>query len=355
MQFGGQGQNAGDNAVQIQVHGDLQMGITEERAREIAWEQARSVVDEFAAESAAIIEARLVDFDRRSIDALSQEALLGSFADPAFVRAYRKAQEGAASSERPDDYDLLSAMLVERAKNPSNRPIRTAVERAVEVVDRIDDLALRALTVLVAVQTYTPSTGWIMAGLDVMDGLMQKLLDGPLPDGAEWIDHLDLLDALRVNPIGSLKGFDEYYSKQTIGYVAPGVAAEEAPARLTGDFGTAEWGNLIVDHELKPGFVRAAFVSEGKMREILGRPEIPSDLAEAYISEAKSVFGLGEVDPIALEAFGRSVRDRPSLGRVADWYNAIPQGIQTTAVGRTLARANAYRLDTAGQLPREEP
>nr|WP_156159164.1 LPO_1073/Vpar_1526 family protein [Demequina gelatinilytica] len=301
---------------------------------------------EYADESTRVIQERITKLDDRIIASLIREGRLEVFADPGFLRSYKRAQEGAAVSEHDSDYDLLSGLLVDRAARGTIRTVRTGIEKAIEIVDSVDDEALRGLTVFQALQQYSPLAQTLDAGLDAMDALMGDLVDGPLPEGIEWLDHLDVLDAIRLSQVSSLKPFREYYPNRMPGYLARGVLAEGFDWPFT--HGGKEYidPRLMVQHELKPDYLRFA-VAQAQTLDAMG---IPSDVADGLASQAKR-FGFGNVDKSLVEPFLERLRLRPNLAQIEQWWGQIPHAVQVTAVGRVLARANALRLDKRGVLP----
>lgn len=344
-----QSQSAGQNSTQIQAQGDLVIeGVTEERAREIAQITANKAIEEFTEESSRIIQERILKLDDRLIAALVREGRLEVFTDPGFQRTYAKAQMGAAVSDQENDYDLLAGLLVDRASRGTTRNVKAGIERAVEVVDQIDDEALRGLTVYQAIQQHVPTSPFIETGLDALEGLLSDLLDGPLPEGRDWLDHLDILDSVRINPTDKLRPFNDFYPSQMSGYLATGIRSTSPviPLQILGEsvFGPP-W---LVDHELKPGYLRfAAATSEGIARfEHFGK-EVRSEIEE----QAKTRLGFGNVDQELVEPFMGRLRTRPTLSIIESWWDSIPHHSLVTGVGKVLARSNALRLDVRGLLP----
>lgn len=326
-------------------------GVTEERAHEISLATARQVIAQNFDEAQSVIQARLDALENRTIRQLDQAEQLDAFADPAFIRSYRKAQEGAAASEREVDYDMLAALLTERTESPNDRKVTAAIDRAIETVDSIHDDALRGITILEAVRLLGPLAGQIDMGIDSMELMMNQFVDGPFPEGDDWLDHLDILDVVRVDTSGNLRSFDDFYSERLIGYVAPGCREVSAPKTIGGPYSDRGWGDLVIPHEGRPGYVRIAAVTEDALRRMMDQSGLDADLADAIVAAAKRGFGFGQEDPEAREALVRALRKRPTLGQIAFWWNQIPHYVQVTAVGRMLARANMIRLDAAGSLP----
>jgi hypothetical protein len=351
-----QSQRGGQGSQQMQVAGDLIMnvGITEERAQEISLAAAQKVVAEFAVESHDILQARVEELDQRVIKNLSDADSLDSFADPAFIRSYRRAQEGAASSERPADYDMLAALLADRAERPRERPRIVGIDGAIDIVDRVDENALRALTISNAIAQWKPEGVFVGQGLQLLDSIYATLLDGPLPEGTDWLDHLDALNAVRRNAFGGMKTTEQFYGEQLIGYVAPGVASDAVPPYVGADLPEESWPVLLLPHELKDGFVRLGLADADQLEKMLKAGGRSDDFIQTVTSQAASQFGLGQQDEAARTEMMVRIRALPSFGLIADWWDRnAANGYYITPIGKALARANAFRLDTENRLPRD--
>lgn len=350
---GSQSQKGGEGSQQIQVAGNLVLGVDETRAKEIAISTARQVISEYTDEAIALVQGRIDDLDSRVIETLERKNQLDAFADPGFQRTYKKAQHSAAASERATDYDLLAAMLSDRAANPTNRQAIAGVERAIEIVDLVDEQALRAVTIIEALRKWSPNSHEAETGLNVLETLFLNLLDGPLPTGMDWADHLDILDVLRLNTMTELRNFEDYFPSRVIGYVAAGRAEAEVPEFLGGDYEDWPWAEMLMDHDLRPGYQRIATVNEGTLRRDLAAASFTPAHIEAIIDGARVQFGFGQADSAAVQRLMEAVRQRPSLAAIAEWWNTVSFAIQLTGVGRTLALANMFRLDQDKTLPRD--
>jgi hypothetical protein len=344
-------QRAGENAVQIVVHGDYVQGVTEERAREIALEAARSAMEEYSQEAAEVAGERIEAFDEILIDRLTAADLLDAFKDPGFQMSLKKAQIGAATSETEGDYKLLTELLVERVHRGADRPIRAGIERAIEVVDKVDPEALRGLTMLQIIIQIFPVPGGLEAGLDVMEQVYGLILaDGPLPTGRDWMDHLDILDAVRVGSSG-FKPFNEFFPTRMAGYAASGVP-EGSDELRTGTARLLEQriNVSLLEHELKAGYLRLPFASLNGLDDALRAiPDMTEDRRLDAALICAEAFGLtAEGDPGLRPLVMERALNRPSIRAVADWWGSLPAHIQATPVGRVLARANAQRCDPSG-------
>lgn len=344
-----QSQRAGSESTQIQAAGDVIVGITETRAREIAKETAHEVIASYTSEANELIHDRIFKLDDRVIASLIRANRLDAFSDPGFQRTYRKAQNGAASSERDSDYDMLAALIADRAARGSERKVRAGIERSIEIVDQIDDESLRGLTVFQAVRQYIALNPAVDAGLDALEELFAQLIDGPLPSGNEWMEHLDVLDAMRVDGAMTLRSFDDYFTQKLIGYVSSGLEDSSAPVEISGTPQPLEWREFLMPHDFKPGYVRIAAVNVESLRGRINPAFV--DYADAIVTAAAADFGFGQIDADSQAEFLRRAKLRPTIAQISEWWSTLSRAPQVTVVGRVLARANAERLDAKRILP----
>ena len=207
-------QKAGDGATQLQANTvNIYNGVSEERVRSIIQEQYCLARQEYTEDAYRIANERVKQFEESMMSRIMQvENALPSFADPAFQFLLRHALQTAACTERPVDYDLLTELLVCHVQKGENRKNRTGINRAVEIVGEIDNDALCALTVAHALSFFVPVSGNCGEGLNAMNIMYGELMYQDLPKGNDWLDHLDVLGAIRINAIINLKKNEEYYN-----------------------------------------------------------------------------------------------------------------------------------------------
>ena len=359
-----QSQKAGDNSSLIQGNTiNIYQGITEDRAKEIVKEQIPDVISSFTVEAGVIAEERLVHFSEVLIPKLIKENLLESLRDPSIQFLLREAQKTAASTERTDDYSLLSELLVHRMKN-NDRIVCSGVNHAISIIDEISDEALLGLTVIHSVSYLTPSSGFIKDGLQALNKYYSSIISGDLPKGNLWLDQLDVLNAVRIASFGSLRKLEDYYFEQLPGYLDVGIQKESAQhakcIRLLNDAGLPS--NIIVEHELNPDFLRLPIVNYGQIDKLLiTRNEIriidgqyvsvptSTPINDCQKKAIQEVYALYETD-VTLKENNRktliSLWDSyPNLNVLRKWWNAISHSVELTCVGRVLANANAQRCD----------
>lgn len=357
-----QSQKGGDGSTNIQTEQMIvQVGIDEKRAREIYQEMNLQLKKDYTDEALKVANDRVTEFENRLMPKMEGvEGALEAFADPSFQILLVEAQKTAASSERPADYDLLSELLIHRFQRGEDRIVRAGISRAVEIVDEISDDALLGLTAFHAVNTFFPVTGDIDRGLDVLDELFGKIFYGKLPVGRDWLDHLDILDAVRLSSFGGLKKIDQYYPEQLSGYVDAGIGKNSdnlAKAMEILDANSLP-RNILVQHALNSEFVRLPISAKQQIDSLTLIQQIPHagqliqrhvTLTEKQNEALNAIYDLydsnvnikNENTRILMERWDK----RANLNALKSWWNNLNLGIQITSVGRVLAHSNAQRCD----------
>lgn len=350
----------GSTAVQAGRDIIINAGIDEKRAREIYQEMILQLRREYSQEALDIANTRVTEFENRLMPKMEEvKGALEAFADPSFQLLLSEAQKTAASTERPADYDLLSELLLHRFLKGENRFIRAGINRAVEIVDEISDDALLGLTVFHALSSFVPLSGDIHAGLDVLDSLFGKLFYGTLPVGKDWLDHLDLLDAVRMNSFGSVKNIQTYYPEILAGYVDIGIEKNsEEYAKAVEILNNNNLNQtILVDHIFNNNFMRLNIANKLNIPSMVLQYSIANDGTVSFqrpISEEQrkaldSIYELYKQDSNMkqqyINLFMEEWNKRPNLKILREWWDNIGTGVQITAVGKVLAHSNAQRCD----------
>lgn len=357
-------QAAGDNAQQIQGQNVTiinKIGITEQRAREICSEMFAVAKRDLTFEAEKTALERVNKLEDRLMPKMHRiEGALENFADPSFQVFLTKANKAAACTNRESDYDLLSELLIHRMEKKNSRKDQVGLNRAIEVVDQITDEALSGLTLFFAVSQYNPVAGCLDQGLSILDGLYNKLPLSKLPVGKDWLEELDLLDAVRVSSVGTLKKLEQYWSENLKGFVAAGI-------KKNGD----KWNDIsnmlnncglsvnflisntllddyvlipVVDENAIDSFVQTRIiVPEGRMDFCPFSDEQKQVLHQIFLMYDKSPDLLNKVK----KTFVEKLDSFEAIKTVRHWWNSIPHAITVTAVGRVLAHANAKRCDSS--------
>lgn len=358
-----QSQKGGDGSTNIQTDNMIfQVGIDEKRAREIYQEMNLQLKKDYTADALVIANNRVAEFeDKLMPKMLNVDGALEAFADPSFQLLLHEAQKTAAASERPADYDILSELLIHRFEKGTNRVVRAGINIAVKVVDEISDDALLGLTTVHAVNTFLPATGFINDGLDVLNKLYEKIMYGELPTESDWLDHLDILNAVRVDSFNRLKKVKEYYSEQLPGYTAVGIKKQSADyfnaVRLILEAGLPNI--LLIEHELNSDYVRLPIVDREKIATLRFKDTADNgdihapNLTQKQLETLYRVYDMYNKDPDLIKAninaFMQKWDERPNLKVLRIWWDNLDGGIKITSVGRVLAHSNAQRCDSTLQ------
>lgn len=355
-------QKAGDNSQQLQANTIIvNSGIEEKRAREIFMEMFGVARKDLTNEAYALATQRVKEFENNLIPKMMKiEDSMKAFSDPSFQFLLTEASKTAAATEREADYSLLSELLIHRVQNGSNRNMRAGISRAVEIVDEISDDALLGLTVAFAIEKLLPTMGSISEGLDILDNVFKKLCYGLLPVNIEWLEHLDILDAVRVSSFSSLKKIEEYYSERMSGYCVVGIKQGSENHKKAIEILRASdiSENVLVNNELNREYVRLDVVNESTIdlisivRIIRGIP-INIKLTENQKQGLHEIYQMYDNDKSVKKEMKSRFNDelikRPYINKIREWWNGIPNSFHLTEVGRVLAHSNAKRCD--GSLP----
>ena len=358
-----QSQKAGDSS-QLMQAGTINIynnGIDEKRAREICAETYAVARRDFTADAYACANERVQKFEDSLLPKIQQiEGALSTFADPSFQFLLTSAQRTAAATEREADYDMLVELLICRITKGQVRKNRAGISRAIEIIDQVDDDALCALTVFHAVNKFIPASNSCKAGIKVLADLFEKLMYMELPVGTGWIDHLDILDAVRIDSAHSFKKIEDYYPARLSGYSAVGIHIDSenykrATALLTevGLDSATLIPNELLDNYVRLPVVEKCAIKKLKMsRNVLSEGSVvkqDSLINESEISALEAVWDLYDTDENmkkkAVSMFMKEWDSYPSLKKLHTWWDALPLTFEITHVGTVLAHTNARRCD----------
>ena len=328
-------------------------GVSEERVRAIFAEQKEIARKEYTEDAYRIADERVSKFEERFMPKMIEvDNSLQAFSDPAFQFLLRHAQQTAAGTEREADYDLLTELLSFHIQKGNDRKNRAGISRAVEIVGEIDNDALCALTVSYALMQFTPVTGQVFEGLSVLDSIFSKLLYQELPTGNDWMDHLDVLGAIRISSIGNMKKIEEYLPDILNGYVCVGIKADSDEFKnaslLLANAGINS--NLLVKNELLDGYFRLALTNENSINNLgFNTGTARKLLDDGQKGALKRIWSLyskdGSLRKQVKEKFFEIWNSYVSLKTIHFWWDSIPQAFSVTSVGRVLAQTNAKRCD----------
>lgn len=357
-----QSQKGGDQSTNIQADKMVvHVGIDEKRAREVFQEMNLQLRQDYTQEALEIANARVAEFEKSLMPKMERvDGALEAFADPSFQLLLVDAQKKAASTERPADYDLLSELLVHRFQKGDNRIARAGISLAVDIVDKVSDEALLGLTAAHAVNSFLPVTGDIGQGLDVLNDLFGKIIYGELPSGHEWLDHLDILNAVRLSSFGGLKKVKQYYPDILPGYIDVGIEKDSESHNKAVEILDANNlpRGLLVNHSLNPDYLRIPIPNRAQIDSISLQQQVlqggsvvvvPVRLTEKQIEAINSIYDLyskdGGLKQNNINSFLEEWDKRQNLKVLKEWWDNIPIILTITSAGKVLAHSNAQRCD----------
>lgn len=359
-----QSQKAGDGSNLIQAGtvavNNTFVGITEQRAREIFADEMAKMAKCLAVEAQDVATKRMLDLLSDFMVRVKKcEKDLSSFRDPSFLQNLRVAQESAAVSERKEDIETLSELLLARMKNGLKRTTKTGIRKAMEIVPEIEASELMALSVFLFYTQYNlksvygiNSTQYLVA----LNNSFSRLLTTELPQGKNWLRHLAILDAVIINPAEHFVPIEDYYAQKTNGIICVGIAKGspeyvKAIAELN-VHGLADGG--LVDNDLMPGYVRLPIVDLHDLSVLPVRVKIQN--TPAYFSanlsvqvqeDLKKIIGVYDKDQTKLrqvkQKFVEKMAEYKSVMQVKEWLAKVGHSFELTSVGEALAYVNARR------------
>lgn len=354
-----QKQKAGDNSQQVQAGLIIvNNGITEERAREIYDEKLQLLRKEFSGEAFEKIQNRISNFENDLIPRMQRiEGALNAFADPSFQSMLTTAHKTAAVTDSNDDYAILSELLIHKIKKGNNKNETIGIRQAIEIVNEIPEKALLGLTVEYAWSRVTPVSGKINQGLDVLDNLFSEFISEELPIGNEWLEQLNILNAIRISDFSTFKKVEDYYCEVLSGYSAVGIEKDTEDYHKALEILKKEnLQNLLISHELNDGYYRLEFIDEDQLEnyeilktDITGKGIYKLKLNENEKRILKEVFSMynnsSELKNKIKENLKQEILRRDNLNKLKNWIESIPKSFTTTPIGKVLAHANAQRIN----------
>lgn len=349
-----QSQSAGDNSTQIQAGTiNYYVGIDEVKARQICQQEYAIARQNWTEEAVRIADDRVHQLEDKLMPKMVKyDSTFSIFADPAFQLTIREAQISAAASERESDYEMLSELVLHRAKHNQEREKRLGVSKAIEIVNDVSDEALIALAIVYALIKYSPISGILSQGLTTMNNLYGCILgDSPLPNNNDWIEQLGLLSAIRISPSGfnSFKKMKEYMPEKLSKYLVSGVLKDsEEYINIVSKFEKCGIPlTCLIPHPLKKGYSilnNTLNVDEMKITQHIGDLTISRELNEEQKTAMQSAINLlrkKESGDINMQnVFMEEWDNYPYLKRVHEWWDSLNMHFIITPSGEALA--NAY-------------
>lgn len=346
-----QKQTAGDNSVQNQIENQNNYNSTQvynyygANSSEMV-SVATTVYNQMYALSArnyadiatATVNERINAFGCELFPRLEKiEGALEKFKDPKFEFLLCDAQVTAAKTDRHDDLCLLSELLSCHVQKGNDKKIDAGISHAIKVVDEIDNDALCALTVVCAFQFYSPVSGITNEGLKTLNDLFGKLMYMKLPSGMDWMDHLDMLGAIRMSSFG-LKKTKSFLCSKFQEYSCAGIRKESDELKKAYE--------ILAMNNISSSVIIENVCIDGYMRLDIFDINNASPQYKEAILQIKDLYTKNHsIIKTANDNFMKIWDSYENLRKVKDWWDTIPFGFNVSYVGRVLAQTNAKRID----------
>ena len=193
--------------------------------------------------------------------------------------------------------------------------------------------------------------------MDVLDSLYGRIIYDKLPVGNDWIEDLDILDAIRINHFGKFKSINEYYASALNGIVTIGVKKDSddynTAIKILQDNGLMI-PNLFIENSLLQDYMRINIgnfeaIDSLMLVRVIGGTPMQAPLSEQQKTAIKSIIELyvkdSKLKNDVEESFVSEWDKRNNLALLRRWLEKIPNSFSITSVGKVLAHAKAQRCD----------
>lgn len=322
--------------------------VTKDEIREISRQTAREICAQYATLSSQLIDSRLESFEHTLIHRLENvENSLSNFSDPGFVWLYKQAQIRAAISGEKSDYELLCELLVSRTQQKENKYRQTGIDGAIQIVDKLSDSSLAALTILCCVTKYiSPISPDVNKGLERINQLYKSIIcETSLPSGDEWMDQLDVLKAIRINTLPPYLKFKDIIPRLFNNYISLGVKKGtkeyDKAMEIQRNFGFG----IFQINPLNPEYIKLPYAKE----EVLNACKIShgDSRIQTIAPRVLDIFDLYDTNQAeqqkAIDLLCERIGSYPYISMVGSWWDGIPYICEPTSVGKAIAYANGKK------------
>ena len=352
MEINNQSQKAGDNSTLMQastINNYTIIGIDENQARDICKQQCAIAIQNWSIEANKLANERIQKLEDKVLPLLAaHDKSLQCFANPSFQIAIRKAQISAACSEEENNIDILADLLLHRVQQSNNKERVLGITKAIEIADQVSPIAIVGLSLYYAIDRFKPISNDIEECIDAMENLYGNIIgDITLPRGNEWLEHLDLLSAVRLSNFRlALEKFKEYFPTKWNEKFPLGIKADSDEYQtFINEFQRVELPLCFIKNPLKDGYMIMQPTIAKDVEDIcLINGAFKKELnphQKDVMSKALERFNCsGAEDSEIQETFIKKWNERDILRKISEWWNALGTPIFITPLG--VALTNAY-------------
>lgn len=337
-----QDQELGDGATGIQSAGDTVInGLSPEQMKQII-ETIASQIPTYAVIAREVVDARLIDFERRVMDKFEsdQKANAGAFKDPDFQYLVRNAQHAYARSGEEDVGEMLADLIAERSKSQTRDRLALTLNQAVEVSSNltINEFAALAFAYLIR----RTNTGGL-TNVPMMANVLNQRIDPFIDDLTTHESSFAYLEAQRCATVslGSMEMRDILVGEYPAFFIK-GASADQYTSISPETLARRE---LFIPALLNPTLLQPNATSKTHWDDVSRKFGIPDhDSEQAWIVAQNTAMSREEIIS--------SYRDK--VPRIADafevWDSSQFKSLNLTTVGIAIGHAYAKKSGFAADL-----
>lgn len=346
-----QQQKAGNNSNQIQITNN---GVNAAEVVQIVQTQMQTILQQTTAIAHNVATERIMELQSRLLKDLATTNTMQGLVDPAIQYQIGRAEKAAAISDRSSDYDVLSQLIVQRIQKKDDKYTATATEMAIEIVDKVSTEALDALTIVAVFEIIIVKLPTLNQVLASLNAIYREFHFQSLPDTADWVENLELLNVIKVRS-GGLKDFQSWFYSAYPDLVTLGIRKDSdaylEATKLLDDVKLND--TFLPENPLDDAYARIVIDGVDSIPEMTGMNgghEVP--LNEDQIEALETIHGLYSGEQLDVNAFNNLLHQQADLTKIAGWWDSLAalmngqqQAVSLTKVGRALGYTNAKRLN----------
>ena len=170
-----------------------------------------------------------------------------------------------------------------------------------------------------------------------------------LPKSNDWIEHLDILDAVRINQFGKFKSIEYIYTTKLNGIAVVGIkrdSEEHNRAKAILQENGLNFDSILVENVLNPDFVRIKISNIEEVENLriihsINGENIVIPVSDAQKQAVRSVIELYSKDSNLINEMKRVFMNewmkRSNLNKLELWWEGLPSySFHITSVGKVL-------------------
>ena len=330
-----QDQRVGKDGVAIQSGGDttFNAGLSPDDVKQII-ESIASQLPAYAAVAKEIVDARLVDFEKRIIDRFDQDPNVDrqAFADPDFQYLLLQAQQSHARSGDKDTADLLVDLIAERSKAKERDRLALTLNQAVEIVP---NLTINEIAELSICYLFTRTQYHAANTLDDFYKMLNQRINPYIDDIATSQSSYEFLEAQRCANISVLENkFFELLSGPYSAFFSKGFS-EDQVVQISTELAPLT-PNLFMQCLADPAKFQLRAMSEEVWKQLAAQASLSDSHREALWKLSQDNLMSRE------EGITMLLPHVPRIREMADLWDGSPlRQLRLTAVGTAIAYSYA--------------